>query len=270
MRVLGRPVKLVVVLLAAVALLIFLHYTRVLLPVEGLIQTVLTPVEHRLYALGTSINHWYRFPGARDLTEANQQLEGRINALTVENAQLKTLLAEQGLENQQVEFLAAVGLEAINAKVVGRNLETNERTMIANKGSADQVRVGAPVIAERGMLVGRVVAVRTHSAQIRLVNDSLSSFGAMIQNEGEDRGVVVGDRGLSVKMDLIAQGVPVVVGDVVVTSGIETDVPRGLVIGQVDRVVSEPNNLFQQAFIKTLVDIDALVVVSILNPQYDE
>ena len=116
MRVFGRPVKLVVVLLAAVALLIFLHYARVLPPVEGLIQTVLTPVEHRLYALGTGINHWYRFPGAGDPTEANQQLEDRINALTVENAQLKTLLAEQGLENQQVEFLAATGLEAINTQ----------------------------------------------------------------------------------------------------------------------------------------------------------
>lgn len=270
MRVLGRPVKLVVVLLAAVALLIFLHYTRVLPPVEGLVQNVLTPVEHRLYALGTAINRWYRFPDQRDLAAANQLLEDRVNALTVENVQLKTLFAEQGWEQQQIEFLAAAGLEAINAKVVGRNLETNEQTLVVNKGIVDEVRVGAPVIAERGMLVGRVVAVRSHSAQVRLVNDSLSSFGAMIQNEGEDRGVVVGDRGLSVKMDLIAQGVPVVVGDVVVTSGIETDIPRGLVIGQVERVVSEPNNLFQQAFIKTLVDVDALVVVSILKPQYDE
>ena len=270
MRLFGRPVKLFVVLLAVVALLIFLHYLGVLSPLEGLAQRGLTPIENRLYVFGTAVNQLYRFPAQRDLAAANRQLTEQVTALAVQNAQLKTLLSEQAWENRQLDFLTAEGLSAINAKVIGRNLETSEQLLMVNRGSNDGVAVGAPVIAEQGVLVGRVVTVRTHSAQVRLVNSSLSSFGAMVQNEQEDRGVVIGDRGLSVRMDLIAQSAMVAAGDIVVTSGIEADVPRGLVIGQIEQVVTEPNNLFQQAFIKTLVDVDALVAVSILKPQYDE
>lgn len=271
MRVFRRPFKSILILLAAVFLLIFLHYFKITTPLEGLIQKILNPIEHQFYVVGTTINKFYRHSGApEDILTINQELTEKIKILTVENAQLKTLLLEKEREDQQIEFLTAEGLAAITAKIIGRSFQANQQTLIINKGWSDGVMAGAPVIAQQGVLIGQIAFVNSHSAHIILINDSLSSFGAVIQNQTFAKGVVVGDRGLSLKMELIPQGEEITVGDIVVTSGIEANIPRGLIIGQIEQVITKPNDLFQEAFIKTLVDFDDLVVVSVLKQQAND
>ena len=266
LKTVKRPARLSIILLAVIILLIFLHYSTLLRPIENIVIRIFSPIQNKVYVLGVKVNNFYnvtRFQ--RDLLEANLELEEKVEKLIIENAQLKTeLTITQKLEEQQ-DFITESGMEAVSAKIIGKNLQSDFQTLIINKGSEDGILVGLPVIIQQGVIIGKVVEVNRNNSQLILINDSYSSLAATIQNQNQTKGVVVGDRGLSLKMELIPQDELIQVGDVVVTSGLETNIAAGLVIGQIEQIISEPNNFFQQAYLKPLTDFNDLIVVSILK-----
>jgi len=266
-----NPLKLSFVLLAVVVLLIFLHYFNIISPVENLFIRIFSPVQNVVYSLGIKINGFYNPSDVKgDLTELNSELEQKVFDLTIENSQLKTLLFEKQELNQQLDFVATAGFEAVIAKVIGKNSQSEYQTLILNKGSRDGVKIGLSVIAGNGVIIGKVVEVGESSCQVLSINDNQSSLAATIQNQAMTKGVVSGDKGLSLKMDLIPQNEEIANGDVVVTSGLEPNIPRGLVIGTVEQVVNEPNDFFQQAFLRSAINSDDLVIVSILKNIYND
>lgn len=271
LKVFRQKIRLSLALLAAVILLIFLHYSKIFLPVENLLIRIFSPLQQQVYILGVKINNFYnvaRFQ--KDLLKTNLELEAKVEELVVENAQIKTELFKQKEQKDQLDFLAAAGFEAVSAQIVGRGVLPNSQTIILNRGRKDGVNVGFAVIAGKGIMVGKIVKVNNNSSQAILINDSHSSLAANILNKNQTKGVVIGERGLSLKMELIPQDQPVAAGNIVVTSGLEKNIPRGLVIGQVEQVVWEPNSFFQQAFLKPLINFDDLIVVSILKNIYND
>jgi rod shape-determining protein MreC len=259
------------ILLAVVVLLIFLHYIGLIKPIENLAVRILAPIQHRIYAWGADFNSLYAsLSVSRDLVEVNKELEAEIESLTVANAQLKILLTESQALSDQTDFLTAAGFEAVQAKVIGKNPEPNLQAIILNKGLVDGIRVDLPLVVAEGIMVGKISKVKANSSEAILINDSRSRIAAMVQNETESKGVIVGEHSLSLKMELIPQNEEVKADDVVVTSGLEPTIPRGLVIGKISRVQTEPNSFWQTAWLQSLVKIDNLTIVSILtSPQYD-
>jgi cell shape-determining protein MreC len=67
-------------------------------------------------------------------------------------------------------------------------------------------------------------------------------------------------------MNYIPQSEAVVVGDLIVTSGLEAGIPSGLVIGQVAKVNKNGNEIWQSVNIQPLADFDYLMIVSVLVP----
>src|SRR3989344_3593000 len=121
MKLFGKPVKLSVALLAVVILLIFLHYFKILSPIENLAVRILSPIQNKIYVLGVKINNFYSSTGFRkDLVKINLELEEKVNNLIIENSQLKMMLLEQQELDQQYNFLQSAGLDAIVAKVIGK------------------------------------------------------------------------------------------------------------------------------------------------------
>jgi len=269
-KIFNRKIKLPVALLAVLILLIFLHYIKVLTPVENLMIRIIAPVQNRVYMVGVKINNFYnvaRFQ--KDLLKSNLELEQKVKDLTVENAELKIQLSEKQELQKQADFIFSSGFQAVNAKIIGRNLQSNFQTIILNKGKNDAIEIGLPVIAEQGIIIGKIVEVKNSSCQVLLINDSHSSLAALIQDTAI-KGVVIGERGLSLKMELIPQDQQIKNGQVVITSGLEENIPKGLVIGQIEQVVSEPNSFFQQAFLKPLINFDDLIAVSVLKSVYND
>ncbi len=271
LKIFGRFTKLPAILLAVLVLLIFLHYFGLLLPLENVVVRIFNPIQHSFYVLGVKINNFYSSNSfQKDLAKNNLELEEKIRTLLIENAQLRVLAEEKESGREQTNFLAKAGLAAITAKVVGRNLQSDFQTVILDKGSNDGVAVNLPVVAENGVIVGKVVEVGKNNCQILLVNDGHSSLAATIQNQEKTKGVVVGQRGLSLKMEMIPQDELINVGEMVITSGLEASIPRGLIIGQIEQVIVWPNSLFQEVFLKTLINLDDLVVVSIVRPNQND
>jgi rod shape-determining protein MreC len=70
--------------------------------------------------------------------------------------------------------------------------------------------------------------------------------------------------GLTVVMEFIPQTEDIRTGDVVVTSGLERNIPPGLVIGKVTEVNNKSNEVWQSVNIEPLVDLDELTIVAVV------
>lgn len=263
-----KQTRLSVILLAVMVLLIFLHYINILRPFENLAVWLLAPLQQRVYTGGTKINNIYAaIVNQQELLKANKQLEEEVAELTVANAELKTRLAEGEELLLQHNFLAARTMPAIIAQVIGKNPEPTLQAIILNKGSKDGVKVNLPVLALNGVIAGKIFKVKDKSAEAILLNDSRSRIAAMVQNDAKSKGVVAGEHSLSLKMELLPQTETIKAGQIVVTSGLEANIPAGLVIGKIRRVQAESSSFFQTAWLSPLIKLDNLIVVSILkNP----
>ncbi|MFA5021989.1 MAG: rod shape-determining protein MreC [Patescibacteria group bacterium] len=260
----SRPLSLT--LLAAVILLIFLHYTSILVPIENLVIRILAPIQSKIYGTGTKVNDFYYDATSRkDFVQANEKLTNEVNRLTIENAQLKTVLQDNQEVSKQANFLARTGLQAITARVVGKNPEPNLQSIILDKGSNEGIKINFPLITDDGVMIGKISQVKANSSEAVLINDSRSKIAVIIQNESNSKGVVVGEHGLSLKMELISKNDVIKEGDIAITSGLEPTIPRGLVVGKINRITAEPNASFQTAWLQSLVKIDNLTVVSVLK-----
>lgn len=266
-----KRTKLSVILLIAVILLIFLHYLGLIQPVENLVIKILSPVQQRIYSLGVSINSFYsNLTVKQDLKEANGKLEEEVNRLTTENAQLKVQLQENKEFLEQKDFLAAKGFKGVIAHIIGKNSEPALSVIILDKGENDGIKINFPLVTAQGIIVGKIYRVNTYSSEAILINDSRSRIAALIQNENQSKGIVTGEHGLSLKMELIPKNELIKENDIVVTSGLEPTIPEGLVIGKISRFLNEPNDFFQIAWLQSPIKVDNLTYVSVfISPLYD-
>jgi rod shape-determining protein MreC len=260
--------RLSLILLAVAGLLIFLHYLKILVPLENGLIKIFSLIQRPIYSLGVKVNDLYaNFTLSNKLAIDNQTLSQQVKQLTLENNLLKNQLAENQQLLRQNQFLARSGLTAVTALAIGKTPEPNLQALILNAGSQAGVKVGLPVISDDGFFVGKIWQVKNNSSIVLLINDPQSQVAAMVQNQDNTFGVVIGEHGLSLKMELIPKNEPVKIGDLVVTSGFESNIIRGLVIGRVSRLVNEPTSFFQTVQVQPLVKLDNLTVFSILiNP----
>ena len=75
----------------------------------------------------------------------------------------------------------------------------------------------------------------TRAAKVQLLVDRNAAAGALIERS-RAQGVVTGGGDDRLRMDYVSEVADVIVGDLVVTSGIDGIYPKGYVIGQVESV----------------------------------
>ncbi|MFO7696747.1 MAG: rod shape-determining protein MreC [Anaerolineae bacterium] len=207
-----------------------------------------------------------QFAGLRrgaDLVRENEDL-------TKQTAELRSqliLLSEAQHENEelrrQLDFKSAVpNYQLIAAEVIGRDPSSYLQYLIIDRGLDDGIRQGMPVLTDAG-LVGRIARVSQGSSQVMLLTDSQSSVGAYIQRS-RATGVVQGQLGSDLVMNYILQDETVVVGDVILTSGLGGAFPKRLVIGQVVETRQTDVDMHQNAIVAPAVDLGELEMVMVL------
>ena len=118
-------------------------------------------------------------------------------------------------------------------------------------------------------VVGRVFAVGPHAARVQVLLDRDSGAAALIERSRVS-GVVSGQVSApeTGSEDLALKYIPgradVVVGDVVVTSGLDRIFPKGLVIGRV-RLVGDVTGLFREVSVEPSARFSSLEEVLVLK-----
>ena len=136
------------------------------------------------------------------------------------------------------------------------------RTITIDKGTRDGLRQDMAVIAPLGV-VGRLIVPAVRSAKVQLLVDRNAAAGALIERS-RAQGVVLGSGEERLRMNYVSEVADVVVGDVVVTSGIDGIYPKGFVIGKVD-AVEKSGSTFKRIAVRPAVDFLSLEEVLVIT-----
>lgn len=247
------------------ALLLIFHYLGWLSAPEQGVRSLIIPIS-------TKITHWrsasldsYNYFANRDILiyQYNKCLAKNQDA-DVADARIKDLEKENNEIRKQLNFFHRRNFTAVAADIVGQNSDSAEKMVIIDAGEASGIKLGQPVVAGDGILVGTIAKVEKDIAMVRLINDNQSKIAATILNKDGSLGIVEGGYGLSVRMNFIPRNETVLIGDQIITSGLEQSIPRGLLIGEVAVAENEAYQPFQQAVLTTAVDLYKLTIVSVL------
>lgn len=192
--------------------------------------------------------------GGSDLDAENRRLRAELagqTELRQENERLRRLLG----------FVEETAARTVAARVIAEDASSWFRTIEIDRGSADGVREGLPVVNAAG-LVGRVVRSTPHAARVLLITDASSAVAVLVQDQ-RIRGICRGLGG-TLALDFAQVQDAMQVGDGVITSGLGGVFPKGLVVGYVRSVHREQFGLFQTVEIEPAVDFTHLEEVLVL------
>jgi len=203
------------------------------------------------------------FTEKRALIEENHRLWEQLGALESENALLREevekLRGELGASKVEKE----IGFEVIPAQVVGRDPYDWLGKAIIDKGFEHGVEKDLVVVTYQGM-VGKVETVYSDYSVVRLLLSPAIAVGVLAQRT-RDLGVVSGEGSGLCTMRYIYRTSAIKEGDVVVTSGLGSKTPRGIVIGRIITVEEEEGGLFKEAVIQPSCDFSLLEKVLVIK-----
>ena len=195
--------------------------------------------------------------------EENKELKEKIETTYQENAILKEKLIAYDRLKKLLELKESFSYEMIPSLVISREPGNWFNSVIVDKGRDDGVKKNMAVATHRG-LVGRVVSVDSHTAKILLILDQRSAVGGMIQRS-RDIGVVKGSESNYSYMEYLSHDADVKINDVVITSGLGSIFPKGIIIGRIVGIEKESHDLFQKVIIRPEVDFTKLEEVFVVK-----
>jgi rod shape-determining protein MreC len=179
---------------------------------------------------------------------------------------LKHRYEELRQANERLRQLLALGQEVqrpvLAAEVVGKDPSPWFQSVLVDKGRANGVRAGLPVINPQG-IVGLVVETTDHYAKVMLLTDPNSAVDAIVQSS-RARGIIKGGTSGYCIFDFVLRKHNLNIGDTVISSGMDRVFPKGLPIGQITQINKEDSGIFQDVTVRPYVDFERLEEVLIV------
>ncbi len=202
-----------------------------------------------------------------DERDARLQLaETRLAQLTAGLARIGALEEENALLRKQIQYVPDSGFELLGAQVLSRVMTPDRAMITINRGAFDEIEVGQAVLAEEGIVVGKVVLLFERIATVQLLTDPRSRFAASISGEKRLLGVVEGRGNGAARMTYIPASQAIQKDQIIVTSGTEEKIPPHLSLGLVNAVEGTATDPFVSAILEPLLPFDRLQLVQILRP----
>ncbi|MBI4721745.1 MAG: rod shape-determining protein MreC [Candidatus Stahlbacteria bacterium] len=170
----------------------------------------------------------------------NKVLKLKLTELSIQNQKLHSLQIENDRLSRLLEFKNAASYKLIPARIVGREANPLAGIGIINKGSAEGVKDGMPVITADG-IYGKVVALTGGGAKVETIFNFNFRVAAM-DLRTEVQGIVKFDKGQIIFQVPVKSDIEV--GDEIVTSEIGSIFPEGIRIGKVGRIEQDETKLF--------------------------
>lgn len=209
------------------------------------------------------------FKTLEELKEENEELQTRIDELTIDNTRLR----QEQYELERLQELYKLDqnyadYEKIGAHVIANNGTNWFNSFTIDKGSNDGIKTDMNVLAGSG-LVGIVTEVGPDYAQVRSIIDDESNVSAMMLSTS-DLCMVRGDLKLMADGRIRFEKLPnnenvIEVGEQVVTSHISSRFLQGLFIGYVSEINIDSNNLTRSGYITPAVDFRNLQEVLVIT-----
>lgn len=202
---------------------------------------------HNEYQHGKYLNTSNKIAG--NVYSLQNQLESYLNLgevnwqLTRENSRLRTQLMRM---EKEVQYLSSdttlakrkalaikKNYELIPATIVEHTVSKTHNYLTLDAGSEDGVEVEMGVIGPNG-IVGMVSAVSKHFALVVPILNTSARFSVKVKDKSETGTLVwKGDGIRQANLEEIPAYIPVAKGDSIITSGLSTVFPEGILAGRI-------------------------------------
>jgi len=190
-----------------------------------------------------------------------------MNVLTIyklKKTKITILSNENNDLKDQLNYKKNINYKIITSRVISRDFDNVTKSIILDQGSNAGVKLNAAVVAGTGVFVGKIIKVEPDIAIARLINDSQAKLSATVLNTTKSLGAVEGGHGLSLRLQFIPRDEMIIVGDQVITSGFEEQIPRGILIGNIAVIENEAYQPFQSAILTPGTDLNKLLIVGVV------
>ena len=239
-----------------IALMLLDHRERHLVRVRQALDVVVYPVR---LAVDLPSSTWYSLRdtfAARDaLIAENQEFRRdrlqtesrlqRLEALERENARLRELL----------DSTARVGSRVLVAEILSFDPDRYRQRFWLNRGLVDGVYVGQALIDAEGV-VGQVERVGPWSSEAVLITDADHSIPVSV-NRSSVRTIAYGTGDSSLlRLPQLTNNADIVVGDLLISSGLGGVFPAGYPVGRVVEVTLRPEQGFAEVIAEPVSALD--------------
>lgn len=205
----------------------------------------------------------------KEILNENMHLKRKVEALSVENQLLKKDL--ENLKHLSIieDYTKKFPFSVEVSYVVGRNPEFWHQYLLINGGKDRNFSYGMPVITKDG-LIGKIVEVYDNYSKVLLLIDP--EFSVDVRGENSRVLALCSGIGTSVlKINYVPKFEELVLGETLVTSGLDGAFPEGIPVGYVIEINKPFGDYFLDAYVVPSVDIlkvkEVIVIKSFTRKQ---
>ena len=190
---------------------------------------------------------------AREMLVAQAERSAQVEQLSAENARLRALL----------ELKPSLSVKSQAAEILYEAADPYSRKVFIDRGMAQGVARGSPVIDEQGV-VGQVTRVYALTSEVTLLADKDASI-PVLNPRTQHRAAAFGGSG-GMELRFTSANADVQPGDVLQTSGIDGVYPPGLPVAKVVSVERRVESGFARIALAPAAPPDGVRHVLVLEP----
>lgn len=237
-------------------------------PAEKLATEIIVPFQK--FFMGTISfvqDIWRNYFFLVETRQENVRLKKKVSLLTIENSRYQELLLTNRRLQELLNFQEHTDEPLLPARVVGWDSSGLFKTITIDKGENNGLTINMPIVNAEGV-VGRIISVSPHYAQVLLVTDPNSAVDGLVQRS-RGRGMLKGRGSGECFFDYVIKTCDIVRDDIIVTSGLGRVFPKGLYLGTVKAINDSPYKLFKDVTVSPAVNFSKLEeVLVIVKPDF--
>lgn len=228
------------------------------------------PVQKLSDLVGRALDGYSSYITEFDRLKAeNEELKKQMDEMLDEVQSAKALRSE----NDELRRMLEVKKEHLDYKfetadIVGREDGNYMTVFTLGRGQNNGIDRDMPIIASNSGLIGRITDAGATWSKACSIIDTGSSVGAF-DERSRAAGIVVGDYELGLKgycrLAYLQSDADIEVGDRILTSGVGSVYPRGLIIGTVTEVIYDESLRTKYATVKPYAEISGLSSVTVVT-----
>ncbi|MDE2145673.1 MAG: rod shape-determining protein MreC [Burkholderiales bacterium] len=236
-------------------------------PVRQALAVVLLPLQR---ALAVPVEIWQGggayLQGLHAAQQAQLAAQARLVAQSVQAQRTQQLAQENARLRALLGLRPALTLRSQAAEVLYDAADPYSRKVVIDRGAAQGVAPGSPVVDEAGVL-GQVTRVYPATSEVTLLADKDAAI-PVLDTRTQQRGAAFGAGGSPGRMELrfVSANADIRVGDTLVTSGLDGVYPPGLAVARVTAVERRVSTGFARVQLVPQADPDGVRQVLVLDP----
>lgn len=242
--------------IGCIALMLLDRREQHLVRVRQALSVVVYPVR---VAVDLPFSAWYSVRdtlAARDaLIEENRQFRRKRLETEARLLRLESLESENARLRELLDSTARIGNRALVAEILAVDLDPYHQRFDLNRGLVDGVYMGQALIDAEGV-IGQVVRVGPLTSEAVLITDPDHAVPVSVNRNGvRTIAVGTGDRG-RLRLRNLTNNADIVVGDVLVSSGLGGVFPAGYPVARVVDVIRQPDQPFAEVIAEPASSLD--------------